>query len=299
LEAPVGVEANLYQYNGKELNEDYGLHWMDYGARWYDPQINRWGQIDPLAEKHYAWSGYNYVLGNPVKLIDPDGRDPMFDENGNFLGHYNDSDFDGEIMVMPANKYQQVTGGRDVVISQTVATYMGGTYLKDRIAGFSQNTALPMQELEFLSDLFTNLLIEADRVGLIEFDRNNLKSGSITVVGGITEDGKEWKYPSNYNNLSPYSGNRAQMTRYSDGSFDVSFSIQYYKDGEPTAPHIVQLSHAGNAISILGVHEYMLHGRKGWDGNHNHYRIYPIQWQMTKDFISPEYRSELKKKKGN
>jgi len=67
--------GNNYQYNGKELNDDFGLHWMDYGARWYDTQTNRWGQVDPLAEKYYAWSGYNYVLGNPVKLIDPDGRE--------------------------------------------------------------------------------------------------------------------------------------------------------------------------------------------------------------------------------
>ncbi|MEO0684381.1 MAG: hypothetical protein AAFY76_04850, partial [Cyanobacteria bacterium J06649_11] len=24
--------ANQYQYNGKELNEDFGLEWLDYGA---------------------------------------------------------------------------------------------------------------------------------------------------------------------------------------------------------------------------------------------------------------------------
>ncbi|OWY21119.1 hypothetical protein C7N43_14060 [Sphingobacteriales bacterium UPWRP_1] len=70
FEAADGVAANNYQYNNKELNEDFGLQWMDYGARWYNPQINRWGQIDPLAEKYAAWSGYNYVLGNPVRLID-------------------------------------------------------------------------------------------------------------------------------------------------------------------------------------------------------------------------------------
>lgn len=28
---------NQYRYNGKELNEDFGLGWYDYGARWYDP----------------------------------------------------------------------------------------------------------------------------------------------------------------------------------------------------------------------------------------------------------------------
>ena len=77
FEAADGVAANAYQYNNKELNEDFGLQWMDYGARWYNPQINRWGQVDPLAEKYYAWNGYNYVLGNPVRLVDPDGASPI------------------------------------------------------------------------------------------------------------------------------------------------------------------------------------------------------------------------------
>jgi RHS repeat-associated protein len=66
--------VNRYQYNGKEFETDLGLMWNDYGARWYDPQRSVWGQIDPLAEKYYGWSGYNYVAGNPIRLIDPDGK---------------------------------------------------------------------------------------------------------------------------------------------------------------------------------------------------------------------------------
>jgi len=30
--------------------------------------------VDPLAEKYYGWSGYNYVMDSPVRLVDPDGR---------------------------------------------------------------------------------------------------------------------------------------------------------------------------------------------------------------------------------
>ena len=33
---------NKYLYNGKELNGDYEINLMDYGARWYDGAIGRW-----------------------------------------------------------------------------------------------------------------------------------------------------------------------------------------------------------------------------------------------------------------
>ncbi|MEM6965150.1 MAG: RHS repeat-associated core domain-containing protein [Bacteroidota bacterium] len=50
---------------------------LDYrGARMYDSDVGRFLSLDPLAMEFPAWSDYNYVLGNPVMFIDPDGRAP-------------------------------------------------------------------------------------------------------------------------------------------------------------------------------------------------------------------------------
>jgi RHS repeat-associated protein len=72
---------NFYQFNGKELNQDFGLDMYDYGARWYDASVGRWFAIDPLAEKYVGFSPFNYVVGNPIMFIDLDGRYVDYGDN--------------------------------------------------------------------------------------------------------------------------------------------------------------------------------------------------------------------------
>jgi RHS repeat-associated protein len=70
-----GTTVNKYQYNGKELQDDFGLYWYDYGARFYDPALGRFHTLDPMAEKHHELTSYAYCANNPILFIDPDGRD--------------------------------------------------------------------------------------------------------------------------------------------------------------------------------------------------------------------------------
>ena len=70
-----GEPQPAYRYNGKELDYMHGLDLYDYSARYYDFTVGSFTTVDPLAEKYYSISPYAYCLNNPMRFVDPDGRD--------------------------------------------------------------------------------------------------------------------------------------------------------------------------------------------------------------------------------
>ncbi|PXV63754.1 RHS repeat-associated protein [Dysgonomonas alginatilytica] len=69
-----------FLFNAKELDEETGLYY--YGARYYDPRTSIWISTDPLQEKYPNISSYAYCALNPVKYIDPDGKDIIISLSG-------------------------------------------------------------------------------------------------------------------------------------------------------------------------------------------------------------------------
>jgi RHS repeat-associated protein len=55
-------------FTGKEQDAETGLNY--FGARYYMAAVGRWSAVDPLMDKTAQWSGYVYVMDNPLALVD-------------------------------------------------------------------------------------------------------------------------------------------------------------------------------------------------------------------------------------
>ncbi|MGW8123479.1 RHS repeat-associated core domain-containing protein [Roseivirga echinicomitans] len=85
-------KPNLYKLSGNEEQADFDFNTYDFNARFYDPILGRFMQIDPMADERNWLTPYNYVQNNPLLNIDPTGLvDSTYvqQKDGSFITSYN------------------------------------------------------------------------------------------------------------------------------------------------------------------------------------------------------------------
>ncbi len=131
---------NKHQYNGKELQVDLGLNWLDYGWRIYNPDLGRWNRNDDKSDKYYSFSTYSYAVNNPLLFIDPSGNEIVVIGDDKYRAAVRQALLDlsktpeGSRLVEYLTKSEHVT-----VIHQRLPRYPGGNPNKRYQQGTTTN----------------------------------------------------------------------------------------------------------------------------------------------------------------
>ena len=168
-----------FTFTGKERDEETGYSY--FGARYMDHELmTMWLSVDPLSDKYPSISPYAYCAWNPIKLIDPDGKDVWeIDGEGNVVKRIEDNTRDAFYMV--DDKGHRIKGAHiefkyGTIMSMKTLALDGGTYDMYQIKGDENGKQL----FEFLAD---NSRVEYShaKTGIAGKDAQNFITTSHTV----------------------------------------------------------------------------------------------------------------------
>ena len=171
-----------YKFNGMDAdNEVKGIgNVYDFGARIYDPRMGRWLRFDPLAADFPTWSDYNYVLGNPINLVDPDGKapgDPPYKiSNGVLSGHNVTNSISQETYRPPMKSINSI------VLHRTVSSSASGSIRHAKKLKGSVGFHIIVGKNGDVTQI-NNMNNRANHVGKQKGDVGNYNSIGIEVVG--------------------------------------------------------------------------------------------------------------------
>jgi len=94
---PSSAPAPRFGFTGQRFEAATGIY--DYGARWYDPQLGRFLQPDPVVPDPLdpqSLNRYAYVRNDPVNATDPTGNVPIWEGYYGWggSGSYSDTRYD-------------------------------------------------------------------------------------------------------------------------------------------------------------------------------------------------------------
>ena len=211
-------EDERFKFTGKERDAETGYDY--FGARYWW-LVGTWLPVDPLADKYPNISPYAYAAWNPIKYVDPDGREKhifhsknesyaarnFHDDNGIYIFGHGSSGSDRYIANDRGNKMEPLYAAKlaDHIVNES------NQYKIDAEEG---NTSMIFLYACHAGEGDNNL---AQQLSSVLNDHETLVIGPI----GILESSKDPRYPQN----GSYDGVKNSNTK-KEGAWGV------YKNGQ-------------------------------------------------------------------
>ncbi len=184
-------------FTGKELDPETGYSY--FGARYLESALTSlWLSVDPMADKYPSISPYAYCAWNPVKLVDPDGREGVVIINKSSKTITIRATYYVITTPLSKNKDDAYTN-EDVLSMQSRINsllnnkysyeYEGTTYDVSFELGFvdagNAEQALTMAEKDSWGNVLEKMPASFDNE---TFKEQETGAGIITHIGGVTKD---------------------------------------------------------------------------------------------------------------
>lgn len=281
---------NKYLYNGKELQDDFGLDWYDYGARMYDAHLGRWHVVDPMAEEYDSQSPYHFSGNNPLKFVDLNGMNYdgyTMDKKGD-INRVDDTGGDEYDVLYTEEDYNQAkletkeTGeknqygnpepGNSVEVSKGTFSESNKFTLKGRKGSIKGlNISNESDAMAVYSFAANNLPVE---VGLVKggFQNGTMSAFHTSGEEGYSETASVAKYLKD-------KGGLILETHHSQP--DIETPSGFYSNGQPKKP-LKRETDAASAkyINKMNAHpakHYMYHPKSGKTYQYNQYRYEEVK----------------------
>ncbi len=201
---------NKYLYNGKMMQDEMGLGWLDYGARFYDPVLGRFNTQDRFSEKYMGLTPYHYGANNPIKFIDINGDSSVVllkfghmaqliqDENGKYK-LWSKNGTRGSSRLSGENMREDRGDNKDSKGYDTPQEFLDSKENKDEKTGepeYKEGYLIPATSPQDRQN-------EEGTKEELKKDYNIVKSNCVqTVQNGLRKEGKQDGSPSTWSQIS-------------------------------------------------------------------------------------------------